>query len=293
MSFFRTSSGIENQPLFHRKSFIVYVEEEPNLDPGKSLDIPFWRRVFRDLFPEQSFEFKGLGGKYHVLQMADLIISKSIPNSLCALDSDYDGLFSAKLDDERVFYTHGYGAENDLLCPKIVSTVVSSLISGVHDTHAICQSAKTNLEHTIQREKYAFLSDKIAHARESSTLDRTSSQSVLNNSLSTPPVKFRRTQIYKEIRKCKCNSVIKSFAYRPINNHLEIPAHLYFEIVYKTIVDTIRPYSIVKYSKSVILRMFLITFESAGLDHFCGDTKSHYVSYLDRSIEKYSSLSPS
>ena len=93
--FTRTKNGIGNSALFFKSSFIVYLECDPDCDPTQQIDISFWREFFKTKYPNMRFHFKGLGGKTQVIEMADQIISKSIHNSICVMDRDYDDFYGA------------------------------------------------------------------------------------------------------------------------------------------------------------------------------------------------------
>lgn len=288
MTFTRSRSGLANQVLFYRKRFIVYVEEKPGIDPGRSVDVPFWRSFFAQNYAPHLFEYKPLGGKFHVLQMADNIIANSVPNCLVALDRDYDEFFGEIVEDERVFYTHGYGVENDLFDLPTVKQIIRSILPGLDNADAIGEGVWQNVQATLNAERVALLSDQIASSRSAATLDRDKPQGVLV--ADSIPLRFRRSDIHSRMKLCKGKGKTRTAVRKLEADRRHVPAHLYFEIVYHSTLLTAIQYTSVKLSKdqfrSIALSLLLVSFELA----LTSTTMGHYAVMAKRDISKFSSL---
>ena len=127
MSFERTPLGQANRHIFMRADAIVYVEggdQEANSE--HSPDITYWRSLFRCYKPQQRLRFLAKGSKQNLIPLARDIINNNIANVFVAMDSDYDGLLSSKIDDSRIMYTYGYSWENDVFIDQnIFETFIS------------------------------------------------------------------------------------------------------------------------------------------------------------------------
>jgi hypothetical protein len=97
MSFRRTVSGLSNQYLFFGVDAVVFVEggrgfskEEVNLGnfDTSSIDIKFWRGVFRYYYPNKKFQFRATGSKTTLRSIAMDIASGNLKNVYVAMDRD-------------------------------------------------------------------------------------------------------------------------------------------------------------------------------------------------------------
>ncbi|PXA99249.1 hypothetical protein DMC47_04410 [Nostoc sp. 3335mG] len=289
LTFTRTSSGIANEAIFLGVRFIVYVEEDQNLETSRSVDVAFWASFFRHKFPNQTVQFKGLGGKKHVLEYAKKIIDNSIPNSLCALDTDYDNLFSEQIADERVFYTHGYGAENDAFNRKTVPILAESLLPA-HLDDDFGEGVWRNVCDTLSLERISLLSDQICATRRGSSLNRANPISVLDQNRQGLPIRFRRSAIKQELRTFSNKGTVRVPTQRLRSFPERVPAHLYFEIVYLTLIRAVRNLSTIRYDKDWIRNLCLSLFRRAW-DVFLDDSAAaHYQILASRDLSKFSSL---
>lgn len=291
MSFFRTPDGIANQPLFTQVKFVVYVEEDPNLDPARCVDSSFWRGIFDRFFGLNNVETKPLGGKRHVKEMAKKIIGHSIPNSFCAMDRDYDDLFGEEIDDERVFYTHGYGVENDVLSEHHISTLISRMVPGAQLTKSNLASVWSSISETLRKEKHAIYSDQIAAKRKRATLDREAPTKCIDFTHSGLPVRFRRKPIKDKLRSARTAKIIKTENKRLSYSYECVPAHLYFEIVYHTICRFLSAFTSSSFNKDQFRLLALsVSHEHLNPTATCV-VAEHYKEYSLRKLSKYSSLS--
>lgn len=112
MIFERTRSGQINRAAFHGVEYTCYVEGGGGIS-DYSEDVLFWSTVFETLRPDKRVHCVARGGKAQLESRARSLITQNIQNTLVAMDSDYDDLLGAKIDDPRVLYTFGYSWEND------------------------------------------------------------------------------------------------------------------------------------------------------------------------------------
>lgn len=291
-SFFRSSDGIANQPLFSQSRFVVYVEEDPQLDPSRSIDKPFWRLFFGSIMGEKNVEIKPLGGKRHVLAMARTIIDRSIPNSICALDRDYDNMFGELIDDERVFYTHGYGVENDLLNEDTVGLILRHSVPGTVLSDVYVASLWTTICQTYHADRMSLYSDQLASRRKRATLDRDKPISCLDLERRGVPIRLKRKRISAAIKKAKNFAVAK-----PAPGHLshqpeDAPCHLHFELVFHTVARFLSSITKAIPNKEMFRVLALGAMREcmfAGTGNVC----EFYKSYGSRNINKFSTLPPS
>jgi hypothetical protein len=290
MSFFRTPDGIANQPLFTQVKFIIYVEEDPNLDPARSVDSSFWRGIFERFFGLNYVETKPLGGKRHVKEMAERIIGHSIPNSFCAMDRDYDDLFGEKIDDERVFYTHGYGVENDVLSEHHISTLITRMVPGAQLSQNNLASVWSSISETLRKERYTLYSDQIAARRKRATLDREVPTKCIDFNHGGLPIRFRRKPIKSKMRIARTAEIVRTEIGHLSYSYDCVPAHLYFEIVYHSVCRFLSAFTNSSFNKDQFRLLALsVSHECLRPTAVCV-VAEHYRTYALRNLSKYSSL---
>ena len=235
------------------------------------------------------FEIKGIGGKQNVLEMASRIVDNNIPNSLCAIDRDYDDVFGMMTNDPRIFYTHGYGAENDLFGPAAARVVISAIIPGTGNRDRRASELWEYIEETIRKECHCLRADQIAWIRGRSALNRGNPTSVLDLG-SGLPLRFRRTAVRAAIKEAKLHSPRQQSSIPISAMRRRVPAHLYFEIFYHSTILFAGQHTAVKYNKESIKNIVI----SSLVDNFIGmlppEAKRHYRSLSRRNIRKYSSV---
>ena len=238
MTFTRTASGVGNRNLFTGTVFTIYIEAHPDKDFAKGIDQGFWREFFSSYFNDLSIAFVPMGGKHHVLKTAEKIINDSIPNSLCALDSDYDDIFKVKLDDERIFYTHGYGVENDIFILENTESYLRALIPGAQDHQNLAKTINEYLYQTFKHARSCLIADQVCRNYRESLLDRKYPLSEIEIQNNILPVKIKKTKIktrVKKIKSEKCTSNLICTNPLFVADKSLFPAHHYFEIFYHTI----------------------------------------------------------
>lgn len=110
-----SSGGLDSLPLFHRRTYVVYVEGPD--------DLPFWEFVLA-AFGLESFIVKPAGGAPELDRYAKAIVDDGV-SIVVARDLDYADLLGDKIDHPRIVYTYGYSIENTLYCPKNLAAAIA------------------------------------------------------------------------------------------------------------------------------------------------------------------------
>jgi hypothetical protein len=166
--FTRTSSGLQNQHLFHRVDYVVFTEGEHGA--SDSVDGLFWARVFSNWLPGKSVRVKLVGGKPVARKIAREVIKRDLKSTLVALDRDYDRWEGCGINDARIIYTWGYSVENDLLCEHSIVGVVATVLRQPSAPPALAAAVNKELtavdqalnrlialDYAYYRSKYALL----------------------------------------------------------------------------------------------------------------------------------------
>jgi len=133
MTFRRTACGLANLYLFVGVDLIVFTEGGPRTVSKQramegdfnstAIDIAFWRELFTRVRPQLGVEFRALGSKNVLQDIAREIITNDIGHVCVAMDRDYDGLCSNTIVSPKVIYTRGYSWENELYNANIIERV--------------------------------------------------------------------------------------------------------------------------------------------------------------------------
>jgi len=146
MTFTRTPAGLSNQYLFWRVDALVFVEGgqhtyslsqvEAGSFGSQSIDILFWQSLFRCFLPNRKFQFRAVGSKATLTQIARYIESGTVSHVFAAMDRNHDRINNRLIQAPGVFYTYGYSWENDILHAGLVTQLFVSMCSvslnGVH-----------------------------------------------------------------------------------------------------------------------------------------------------------------
>lgn len=136
MSFLRTKSGLSNLHLFFGVDSVVFLEGGKSLSideikngqhTNSSHDIRFWQCVFEVYRPKHTFQFRSVGSKQCVKQIANEIKDGVVTNIIVAMDRDFDNLNSAIIEANNVIYTYGYSWENDAWIKDSVVDAITAL----------------------------------------------------------------------------------------------------------------------------------------------------------------------
>ena len=127
-SFSRTPQGLANLGLFLTTDLVVFCEGKNYVRDGEvffnSGDQVFWEPIIQTAVPGKRYKLWPAGDKDQVKSSLKLAVSaeltgKALGPTIGCIDRDYDNL-SADADlptiGGRLFSTHGYSFENDLVC---------------------------------------------------------------------------------------------------------------------------------------------------------------------------------
>lgn len=135
MTFRRTSNGYSNLHLFTGTDLVVLVEggksytkEEVLADQFNvtSIDSNFWQAIFQRFLPALSFNFRAVGSKQTLLDIANDVISGAVDRTLIAMDRDFDDRTGNLINAPQIFYSMGYSWENDVWRPSVISAAVQT-----------------------------------------------------------------------------------------------------------------------------------------------------------------------
>lgn len=136
MTFLRTNSGLNNLHLFLAVDAVVYLEggeslPKEEIENGKfndaSDDIRFWQSVFNIFCPEKRCEFRSIGSKEGVKNIAEKIINGHVENVIVAMDRDFDNINNKILKNKNIVYTYGYSWENDVWSSDVLINAYCSI----------------------------------------------------------------------------------------------------------------------------------------------------------------------
>lgn len=205
MTFERTKSGQQNRAAFLGVDYVCYVEGGGGASDFSD-DVVFWKATLETLRPDLKIHFLARGGKPELETRAKEIITKDIQRSLVAMDSDYDELLGHKINDRRVFYTHGYSWENDIFPNKLLLKLYAQKIRS---------HAPPALEATELTKKYRELSaemlwpvraDYYALVAKSSVLPRNAPGRVIDRCGVTGEPIVKRTEVAKLCRQANAKT---------------------------------------------------------------------------------------
>lgn len=287
MSFFRSAYGISNRAAFSGKDVSIYVEQDPLHGDAGALDVAHWREFFESFYPGVSVVVVPLGGKQPVLEMAQKIINENIKNAFCALDSDYDENFGIKITDDRIFYTHGYGVENDVINKKSIVVALKSCAPGANNLKDSARKLWEYIVWTTSSCRRLVTLDAIAVARGGAAFSRTAPKSDLEQSKTELPVKIRRVQVRRRANQYRKMPNLRELVGGAPSDRKCIPAHAYFEICYSTFVRHLKSHDIKNYAEEAFVALMIAAFSGNFLACLDDDASEHYVNLGSRDLLQY------
>lgn len=139
MVFRRSSSGLSNLHLFTNTHAVVFVEGGRSLSVSEvrggsfnesSIDVTYWQAIFNHHLPRRKFEFRAVGSKQTLMDIADDLARGQVKNVCVAMDRDFDHVKGGgKFSHPGIFCTYGYSWENDVWQPNVVESVVRKCTS--------------------------------------------------------------------------------------------------------------------------------------------------------------------
>src|SRR5665213_77182 len=135
MSFQHSPAGLSNLHIFSRVDAIVFVEggesrSIADVRSGKfdsiSSDVAFWQRCFSELGPPIKLQFRAVGAKPTLLDLAREV-AQGVTGVYVAMDRDFDHLMGQAIRAPGVLYTFGYSWENDVWTEMVIEEVFYTL----------------------------------------------------------------------------------------------------------------------------------------------------------------------
>lgn len=173
MTFTRTQAGIENEYLFYRVDFIVYVEGGTSrsidrvvngeFDPISD-DIRFWNAILQVYLSDNTCKFKAVGSKTTLNQLASQVADSADTRVLVCMDRDFDVHTGACSNHKAVLYTCGYSWENDVWNRDTIEAVYKRFCSGCPietnvsgEVEAWCQRLRGTLRWGVYADYFLYL----------------------------------------------------------------------------------------------------------------------------------------
>lgn len=288
MSFVRTNSGLSNLHLFFGVDSVVFLEggKSFSIDEIKSgqhtnasQDIRFWQSVFEIYRPKQTFQFRSVGSKQCVNQIAKEVKEGAVTNIIVAMDRDFDNLNNAIIEANNVIYTYGYSWENDVWAEDSVIDAIRALTG----------SCKTSMNEEIEIISN-FYKECFAHLRWCILIDAIllqSGASFFNRDEYMKYVNFKRSGI-PSVNKEEIASTfaqVKKEIERPITRKSHIPplslkdcfGHLFAEYAYRIMVYILKklkrmPNLPKEYATGIVVEKFKDLLANGNL----ASIKAHY-----------------
>jgi hypothetical protein len=193
MAFTRTTSGLNNQHMFHNVDYIVFVEggesfTKAQIDQGhfneESIDTLFWSRILSNYKADSKFKFKAVGSKTAVLQVAEDIVNNNLTTVYAAMDQEFDRILGKAYKHNNILYTFGYSWENDVWNENVIHKIVTSTTAKeLEISEVIVPFSKF-----VNDMKFSVYADGYMFSKSSSFFPRPANHlKLIDCTLSTPP----------------------------------------------------------------------------------------------------------
>jgi hypothetical protein len=193
MAFTRTTSGLNNQHMFHNVDFIVFVEggesyTKTQIEQGhfneESIDTLFWSKILSNYKANSKFKFKAVGSKTAVLQVAEDIVNNNLTTVYAAMDQEFDRLLGKVYKHNNILYTFGYSWENDVWNENVIHKIVTSTSAKELEMNEVIEP----FSKFIKDMKFSVYADGYMFSKNSSFFPRpTNHLKIIDCTLSTPP----------------------------------------------------------------------------------------------------------
>ncbi|WP_417602768.1 DUF4435 domain-containing protein [Owenweeksia hongkongensis] len=193
MAFVRTTTGLNNQHLFHNVDYIVFVEggesyTKTQIDQGQfndeSIDTLFWSKILSNYKTESKFKFKAVGSKTAVLQVAEDIVNNNLTTVYAAMDQEFDRVLGKAYKHNNILYTLGYSWENDVWNEKVIHKIVTSTTAKDLEVSEVIEP----FSKFIKDMKFSVYADGYMFSKNSGFFPRpTNHLKVIDCTLTTPP----------------------------------------------------------------------------------------------------------
>lgn len=200
MAFVRTTSGLNNQHLFHDVDFIVFVEggesyTKTQIDQGlfneESIDVLFWSRILSTYKADSKFKFKAVGSKTAVLKVAEDIVDSNLTTVYAAMDQEFDRILGKAYKHDNILYTFGYSWENDVWNENVIRKIVTSTTAKELELNEVI----VPFSKFIKDMKFSVYADGYMFSKNSGFFPRPSNHlKIIDCALTTPP-SLKKTEI--------------------------------------------------------------------------------------------------
>jgi hypothetical protein len=287
--FTRTISGLNNQHLFYKVDFIVFVEggkeqyNKSDVYSGKynpeTEDIIFWKRIFGNFANGKKLKFKSVGSKTTIKEIAIDIIDGRINKVLVAMDNEFDEILNKRMIHKNIYYTNGYSWENDVWNDDVIENVIEQLTAiGIEN-----DDIKSNFSSLMKNLKIAVYADGYLFKKNSSFFPRKSSPlfCVECNPVDLPFIKAETIQAKISEKSLKKTSLYSFGSRYSINTKKFCYGHLLADYCCQLIIHYLKNrHSIKNIPKDIIYRM--------GINRFFTDffQDSEIYEYYKEQFEK-------
>ena len=209
MIFRRTTEGISNLHIFVGVDLVVFTEGGPRTiskDDAlsgdfetSSLDISFWRQVFHQTRSDLSVEFRALGSKNTLREIAIEIKDGNIRQTCVAMDRDYDGHLSSLLNSPNILYTRGYSWENDICNSHIIESLFFKLSNVDPNNLHVRREIDSIIRFVNSELRWFTYADALLNLSGASLFDRKNPESSIYTQGQLP--RIRRKWLIQEFRK--------------------------------------------------------------------------------------------
>ena len=209
MSFRRTSQGLSNLHLFVGVDLVVFTEGGPRTISkenailgdfeASAMDIVFWRELFRCVRSDLNVDFRALGSKNTLIEIARDVIHDEISSVCVVMDRDYDSHFSSLLKSPNVVYTRGYSWENDLYNAELIENVFFEIALVSRNTVKVKKSIHNTMKSAVSDLRWLTYADALLCIGGSALFDRKNAESAVSHGTQLPHI--RREWLTAELRK--------------------------------------------------------------------------------------------
>tara|TARA_R100000306_G_scaffold11955_4_gene13960 strand:- start:28 stop:912 length:885 start_codon:yes stop_codon:yes gene_type:complete len=267
--FRRTTSGLNNQHLFHKVDIVVFVEggktqyNKTEVYSGsfnhETEDIIFWTKVFENFVSGKKLKFKSVGSKSTIKEIALDIIDGEISTVIVAMDNEFDEILKKQISHPNIYYTYGYSWENDVWNGAVVKSVIEEL-TAIEIEHS---DIENNFDNFIKDLKLAVYADGYMFKKESSFFPRKKSPMfcVDCNPVDLPSVKKEKIEARLTDKSLKKNNLYSYGSRHSIETKRLCYGHLLADYCVQLIIHYLKNrHSLKNISKDIIYRMGLNKF---------------------------------
>lgn len=237
MAFVRTSTGLNNQYLFHNVDYVVFVEggisfNKVQIDEGKfneqSIDTIFWSKIFSNYKPQSKYKFKAVGSKSTVLKVAEDIINNSLTTVYAAMDQEFDHVLGKAYEHDNILYTFGYSWENDVWNEQVIHDIVTSSSAINLDIKEVIEP----FEKFIKDIKFSVYSDGYQFTKSSGFFPRPSNHlKLIDCDINTPPfLKKNEVEILRASKGIRKSNVYSFGSRKKICCKTYVYGHLFGDV---------------------------------------------------------------